>query len=48
MVFLLLDMATSVLAEEPRHKRTYIKPRQVAGFFVCGIMGRFGDGKHKN
>ena len=27
-------MATSVLVEEPRHKRTYIKPRQVAGFFV--------------
>ncbi|SVB12550.1 uncharacterized protein METZ01_LOCUS165404, partial [marine metagenome] len=21
------------------------KPRPVAGFFVCGMMGRFGDGK---
>jgi len=27
-------MATSVLEEEPRHKRTYIKPRLIAGFFV--------------
>jgi outer membrane lipoprotein SlyB len=38
-------MATSVLVEEPRHKRTYIKPRQVAGFFVykrdTHIVGEF-------
>ena len=39
MLFLLLDMATSVLEEEPRHKRTYIKPRQVVGFFVSRHLG---------
>ena len=39
MLFLLLDMATSVLVEEPRHKRTYIKPRPGAGFFVYRHLG---------
>jgi len=32
-------MATSVLEEEPRHKRTYIKPRPFAGFFVYRHLG---------